>query len=479
MTPNEIEERLNTVRRLLDAAETKLAPRDAELLIRYGHLLYRKGYITEALKAALQASMRPAPSPDLADSLGTLLTMLGDPGKGLPCFESAVAMAPDHCGYRYNLAMAERMCGYLERAEANLDRVIAARPLDGEAYHARSDLRRQTPDRNHISQLQRVLPRLAGHRAMYPVSFALAKELDDLGEYARSFDHLQKACRAYRASLRYDVASDVAVLEKLAETHRIEVIKRLQTAITSDEPIFVLGLPRSGTTLVERILAGHSAVATAGEIDTFQRLAVAAVEQRAGMHVGKLDFVDRLLDVDLGKAAAAYLREVRSRTGGAARLVDKFPMNYLYAGAIHAALPHARFVALRRNPMDSCYAMYKTLFAAAYPFTYDLEELGRYYVAWDRLMRHWEASLGPAWLSVSYESLVTRPDIVARQVVTHCGLTWEDACLRIHERSQAVMTASAVQVRQPINTRSVGRWRRHAEQLTPLLKVFEVHRIEV
>jgi hypothetical protein len=231
--------------------------------------------------------------------------------------------------------------------------------------------------------------------------------------------------------------------------------------------------------LVERILAGHSAVATAGEIDTFQRLAVAAVAERAGTRVGKLDFVDRLLETDLDKLGAAYLAEARSRTGGASRFVDKFPANYLYAGAIHAALPHARFVALRRHPMDSCYAMYKTLFAAAYPFTYDLDDLGRYYVAWDRLVRHWEESLGAAWLSVSYESLVTTPDLVARQILTHCGLPWEESCLQIHARSQPVMTASAVQVRQPITTRSVGQWRRHAEQLRPLLEFFQAHQIAV
>lgn len=394
MTPNEIEDRLNTVRRLLETSELGIAEQLCRDVLQYIPADARAWALAADVAIKLQ---KWAPATEF--------------------LSNATELAP-------------RMCGHLERAEANLDQVIAARPLDGEAYHARSDLRRQMPERNHISPLEQVLPRLAGHRAQFPVSFALAKELDDIGEYARSFHHLGKACRSYRASLRYDVASDVAVLDKLTRTHRCDVLKRLQTARGSEEPIFVLGLPRSGTTLVERILAGHSGVTTAGEIDTFQRLAVAAVAERAGTRVGKLDFVDRLLEADLGKLGAAYLAEARSRTGGAARFVDKFPMNYLYAGAIHAALPHARFVALRRYPMDSCYAMYKTLFATAYPFTYDLDDLGRYYVAWDRLVRHWEAVLGPAWLSVSYEKLVTAPDIVSRQILAHCGLGWEEGVSR-------------------------------------------------
>jgi Sulfotransferase family len=190
------------------------------------------------------------------------------------------------------------MVGALEAVEANLDEVIAARPGDGEAYSARSDLRKQTRERNHIRQLKAVLSQLKGRRVSVAVGFALAKELEDVGDYARSFNYLRTACDAYRAALQYDVADDISVLDKLRKTHTANALQALRTSNDIRECIFVLGLPRSGTTLVERILGSHGEVYSAGELDAFPRVAVEAVAQREGKTVSKLEFVDRVLGVN-------------------------------------------------------------------------------------------------------------------------------------------------------------------------------------
>lgn len=233
-----------------------------------------------------------------------------------------------------------------------------------------------------------------------------------------------------------------------------------------------MGLPRSGTTLVDRILGSHSAVYSAGESSAFPSAAVAAVTELARGPVKKLDFAEIALKLDFARLGVAYVERTRPRTGHTPKFTDKRPLNCLYAGMIHAALPAARFIVLRRDPMDNCYAMYKTLFAAEYPFTYDLGDLSRYYLAWDRLMRHWETVLGSSWLTVQYEELVREPESVSRRMVAHCGLNWEPQCLNFHLDNSAVTTASAVQVRRAINADSIGNWRHYAEQLAPLARDF-------
>ena len=449
------------------------APADAALIIQYAQYLLRLGRRREALAAAAQAEGHDVRRPELLDAIGTLLTHAEEPGRGLPYFERAVEAAPRNAEIRYNLAMAQRMVGTLEQAETSLDGVIAARPADGEAYGARSALRKQTRERNHVAELERALERLKGQRAAIAVAFALAKELEDLREYARSFSYLRAACQKYRASLRYDVTDDIAVLDSLRTSHTAEKLATLRTAFETSECIFIVGLPRSGTTLVERILGSHNQVYSAGELNAFPSVAVEAVTKRVGGPVNKLAFVQATLDLDFEQLGRAYLEASRPQTGHTPKFTDKLPLNYLYAGLIHAALPQARFVALRRHPMDSCYAMYKTLFAAAYPFTYDLMDLARYYVAWDRLMRHWETVIGDAWLPVNYEGLVTEQEGVSREIVAHCGLDWEDRCLDFHNSSTAVTTASAVQVRQPLYADSVGKWRAYSRELEPLTRYLE------
>ena len=446
------------------------APGDPAALIRQGQCLARLGRRSEALAAAAAAATLPLESAALADGLGTLYTHCDEPARALPFYLRAVAAAPANSAYLYNLATAQRMAGELAVAEATLDRVIAAKPDDYAAYYTRTDLRTQTPERNHVDALRALLNTGVTERsAQVTLRFALAKELEDVGEYAASFEQLRQACEMQRAMMKYDVGDDIATMDRIVATHTAAALAH-GAGHDNDEPIFVIGLPRSGTTLVERILASHTEVQAAGELQAFPQACVKGVQAHSGAAIAKFEFVERALEIDPCELGKHYLASTRPQTGARRHFVDKLPLNYLYAGLIRRALPRARIVALEREPMDSCYAMYKTLFTGAYPFSYDLDDLGRYYTAWQRLMRHWRAALGDALLVIRYEELVTDQEAMTRRLLAHCGLPWQAACLDFHSSSGAVLTASAVQVRSPLYGTSVGKWRHYQQQLRPLAR---------
>ncbi len=447
--------------------------RDPHQALRVAELLFSSGQQHEAWVAAGRVRELAPEQPELCDRFGTLLTHLGEIREAVAYYERAVASAPKVVHFRYNLAMAQRMTGELAQAEANLDHYLSVQPYDGEAHHARSGLRRQTPTSNHVDELEARLSSCGAHRATVGLGYALAKELEDLKEYSRSFMHLSRAAHQHRAMLRYQVTDDLEVLDTLRRRHTQDNLRLMGSGVDADECVFIIGLPRSGTTLVERMVGSHSHVYAAGELDAFPNAVILAGRRASDRPLGKLELIEQSLKGDAASLARSYLSQVRSRIGNAARFTDKLPLNYLYAGLIHAALPRAKFVLVRRDPVDNCFAMYKTLFASGYPFSYDLSELGQYYLGWDKLMRHWQQLIGPGWLEIHYEDLVADPERVARQVTEHCGLSWEPACLDFHASRAPVATASATQVRQQIYTDSVGRWRHYEANLAPLAKYFE------
>lgn len=455
-----------------------LAPGDPDRLIACAQGLLAVGARAEALDIVERLVKVRLTRADWNDALGTLLTFCEAPARALPFHEQAVALDPGNGVYRYNLATTQRMTGALAAAEANLDQVIAAMPSDARAYYTRADLRTQTADHNHIEEMIARLPGFSSNpRAEIMLCFALAKELEDVSRHEESFAYLQRACDRQRRSMRYDVGDDAATMDRIVELHAAAALALAERRGEGGrESLFVFGLPRSGTTLVERILARHTGVRSAGELSAFPAVTVQAVRRRAGRMVGKLEFAEQALAVDPRALGQAYLEAARPWRDGAERFVDKQPMNYLYAGLIARALPQARLIALVREPLDSCYAMYKTLFTNAYPFTYDLTDLGRYYVAWHRMMRHWQTVLGERLLIVHYEDLVENQEPVTRQMLAHCGLDWESACLAFEMHPSAVTTASAVQVRKRMYSSSIGKWRHYERQLAPLARILEDQR---
>lgn len=450
-----------------------LDPADPALRLQLGQYLIAMGRRREALGVADEVAQITLERGDWNDALGTLFTLCDEPLRAVGFFERAVAQVPNDDRYLYNLAAVQRMIGDLDAAEVTLNRVIAMRPSHAYAYYTRADLRAQTPDSNHIETMTRVLGsevRHVGDRIL--MCFAIAKELDDVGNYDLSFHYLKIGSDQQRSLFSYRVGDDTATIDRVIKVFTPAAVAG-RRGFDTKECLFVMGLPRTGTTLVEQILASHSAVHGAGELQAFPLEVIKSAQKLAGRRVGKMELAEWTLKADPELLGRAYLEATRPQTGRTPFFVDKQPTNYLYAGLIRRAFPQARMVVLARDPIDSCFAMYRTLFTGAYPFSYTLAELAVYYSAWHRLIRHWQSVLGDHLLIVRYEDLVLDFEATARRLVAHCGLEWEDRCRSFQTQSRAVTSASAVQVRRPIYQTSVAKWRNYREHLAPLVAALE------
>jgi Flp pilus assembly protein TadD len=457
----------------LQRIDAVLATKPAEPL----HLIYRAQCLmalrrkSEARAAAAAAEAFAPGDAFVRNAAGTVYSYANDHARALQCFDAALTHDPGNAQCLYNRAAVRRFLGDLEGAEQDYDRVIALRPGDYEAYKNRSDLRTQSVERNHIAQLQTALRApIADWRGEVQLRYALAKEYEDVGAYPESFEMLRQGAGKQRQHTRYDVAPDLATVQWIIDAFPAAHLSATEThGGAADAPVFVLGLPRSGTTLVERILTSHTALTAAGELDCFALALVAAVRRHTGRdRLAREQLVAQAAAVDFAALGHDYLRRARSELEAPGRFVDKMPLNYLYCGLIRRALPRAKIIHVTRHPMAACFAVYKALFKDAYPFSYDLGEIVRYYVGYRRLMDHWLAAMPGAIYSVSYEALVADQAGESRKLLTFCGLEWQEACARPHENRAASTTASAAQVRQPVYASSLTQWQHYERQLAGL-----------
>jgi tetratricopeptide (TPR) repeat protein len=410
---------------------------------------------------------RPAHNAAEQDALGNLYSLRGDQANAAACFKRATDLDPDRAHHWLNLGLSLQSLGELETAEQAFDRCIALDPHEKDAWLHRSRLRKQSNELNHVEDLERALSNSSDDwRREMTLRYALAKEFEDLGEYARSFEQLRLGSGLRRSHMNHDPQADVEAMTAIRCTFGADYFLPAVAGCESERPIFVVGLPRTGTTLVERILGSHTQVFAAGELNSFAESLTALVAPRKP--TGRQEFIRFSAQVDSEALGRAYMESTQAFTGGAARFVDKLPLNFLYCGLIYRALPRARIIHVRRDPMDACYAIYKTLFKQAYPYSYDLEELGNYYLAYRELMDHWRAQMPGVILDVDYEALVADPEAQTHRLLDYCGLSWEEACLDFHRNEAPSMTASLAQVRMPVYTSSVGRWRLYEKELAPL-----------
>jgi Flp pilus assembly protein TadD len=425
----------------------------------------------EARAAAERAEVLAPRDALTLDTLGVVWSRLSDHDRAVTAFERAVAQMPSNSEFHYNLAASLRILGRFDEAERELETVVRLAPRFYRAHSALADLRKQTAAHNHIARLEALLDGVGDDvDGELHVRHALAKELEDLGEYARAFAHLTAGKARKRRTLGYSVADDEALFATLERVFDAQRCAAPPVGCPSREPIFVVGLPRSGTTLVERILSAHSEVQSAGELQNFG-VALKRAAATPSNRVLDPQTIERGARCDLAAVGQRYIDSTRPLTGKTPRFVDKLPLNFFYIGFIHFALPNAKIVCLRRQPLDSCLSLYRQLFAVTfsyYNFTYDLADIGRYYVLFDRLLAHWQHLLPGKILEVSYESLVAEQEPTTRALLDFCGLPWEAQCLDFHTNAAPVATASSVQVREPLYGSAVGRWRRYAAQLEPL-----------
>jgi tetratricopeptide (TPR) repeat protein len=403
------------------------------------------------------------------DGLAYVSMRLGKPEQASTLYRHATEIAPSEPRFWYNFASAERSLGRLQEAQDACNRAIRLDPTQYPSYLLRSELRLQTADANHVDELRRLLSS-AGDTARMFLGYALAKELDDLGEYKEAFDWYAKAAAARRRRLAYDGSIDEQKMRRIEEAFPIASPGEGRLGAEAAAFIFIVGLPRSGTTLLERLLTGLPQVVSNGETDNFSRALLGATP------AGPQDVFTRAATADSAAVAQAYSRYAAGRSG--ASVVEKLPMNYLYLGAIHRALPDAALLIMTRSPLDSCFAMFRTLFGDAYPFSYDVDDLARYYAAYARLIAHWKRTLGDALYEVRYDDLVDQPGRLGAAAAAHCGLAWCDDAVDIQKNRSASYTASAAQIRRPIYTTSRDRWRHYEACLSPMIQALRRHGVE-
>ena len=436
------------------------APQDPISHLMLAKARFAQSDLVGALDALEKAASLPASSAQIDDAVGAMMGLLGRHEDALRLCARAVAARPGVAQFHYNLAATLRMLGRLEEAQEHCDRAIACDRSFARAHYIRSDLRIQTRERNNIADLKAAIAAAgADWRAKVMLHYALAKELEDLEDNAGAFQQVRAGAALHRQFVKSDGAVEIARIDQIVRSQTKDWLKAAQDGDRACAPVFVVGLPRTGTTLVDRIIASHSAMTSVGETNIFARLAADTAGDAAARQ--RFDFRE------LGRRYAAVVERIY-RPGGL-RFVDKTLQNYLYCGVIHAALPLAKLVLVRRDPLDAGWAMYKAHFQQGFSFSYDLEELADYCLAYDRLATHWRKTLpAEAFLEVAYEDVVREQERESCRIIEFLGLPWEDGVLRFHESRAPSATASAVQVRRPIYASSIGKWRRHEEALAPL-----------
>jgi tetratricopeptide (TPR) repeat protein len=444
--------------------------------------------------------------PDIHNNLGHALAALGRPMAAIEAFARAIALRPDYPEALCNWGLALADLDRLDEAEARYRQAIAANPRFSGAYNNLGLLFKATgrlalaeqafrqaialspKDFSIYDNLATIRPFIAGDPDLAALEsaaagpsglaianethlhFALAKAHDGLGRSDSAFAHLLQANRLKRQHVVYDEAATLGQMNRLREMIGRDFIRAHGgCGAPSSTPVFIVGMNRSGTTLIEQILASHPQVFGAGELPLFDQ-AAGAIRHRLP---GAPAFPDMMLDMsadDFRGLGEFYLERITQRSATAARITDKMTANFLFVGLIHLALPNATIIHAVRDPADTCLSCFSTHFTNANEHSYDLAELGRYYRHYWELTAHWHEVLPPGRiLDVHYEELVADFENVARRVVSHCGLDWDARCLDFHRTERPIRTASATQVRKPIYKNSVARWRKYEAFLGPLL----------
>lgn len=437
---------------------------------------------SEALDCCRRAAALPVRDALTHDTLGNVLTRIGRHAEAAPHYAAAVALAPSQVQFLYNLASTRLFCGELEAAEAAFERLLAIDPDQPRAHLALADLLDGPPPAGRIERLEAALARAAGDvdRELI-LRQALAVTLEAAGETGRAFACREQGKLAKKRAVGYTIDQDRRIFLAFERLFDAEAMADARPGDPSAAPVFVVGMPRSGTTLLERMLCCHSAVASGGELHYLPYCVKEAGESRAGGLID-IDCLPRALAADPAAIGARYLEHAAVAVGSAGRFVDKLPLNFFFVGFIRRALPAAKIVCLRRDPMDLCLASFRQLFALNFPYyryALSLTDTAEYYALFRRLMARWHALAPGAVLDVRYERLVDAPEAEIRRVLEYLGLDFEPGMLDFQDNAAPVATASAVQVRRPIHRTSVGAWRRYAAELKPLQQRLEALGIDV
>ena len=443
---------------------TKLQEHHAAAWANLARQFMHTGQPARADKALAKAVEHNDGNPMVFDAIASVYGLFGDQEEAERWIEKAVAKEPNSVPFLVNLANNQMFMGKLDEAEVSLRKALRFNPRNANAHWTLSNLRKAKDDQ-HIKEIERLLENKPhDQRAVAFLCYGLGKELEDLEEWDRAFDAFAKGAAARRTTLDFDEAAEIEMYDAFKEIYTPEWLANGGSGHDDPSPIFIVGQPRTGTTLVERIVTSHSQVHSAGELKQFG-IALRRQSDYKGKKRHSAEFASAIADLDFAKVGKAYMATTTKFRGSSPRFVDKLPPNYLYLPLILKALPNAKIVHLTRNPMDACFASFKQLFADAYPHSYEQAEMARHHARYYHLMSVWRERFGDRFFDIAYEETARDVEPNARALIEFLELDWEDACLEFHKQDSAVTTASAVQVRQPAHTRSIGRWRRYEKSL--------------
>lgn len=481
--PELIEARRQLVRLLLRAGRAKEAldllhelvarqPASAAAARELGNALRSLERYEDAVECYRKAIALASDDAEAHNDLGHCLSKLGRFEQALDHYDRAVRLRPGFAEAHFNIGICLQSVGRFEEAAEAHRRALTHRPDLAEAHYSLSMINRDKSDDGPMAQLEALLGQSdLADEARINACFALAKHYEDRGEVDAAFRHYRNGNDLKARIVHFDGARHVDYIDRLIATYDANFFAgRRDFGVRSELPVFIIGMPRSGTTLVEQILSSHPAVHGAGELDDIRQM-VDGLPNRLGTttpHPECAAEIDRPTSEAL---AQEYLADLARRFPAVPRITDKMTGNYLRLGLIALLLPKAAVIHCRRDPLDTCLSAYFQNFANALNFTYDLRHLGLVYRQYERLMVHWRRVLQLPILEVCYEDLVAEPEKATRDILAFCKLPWDGRCLDFHEHAREVRTASFWQVRQPIYATSVGRWRTFRHHLGPLFEV--------
>jgi tetratricopeptide (TPR) repeat protein len=437
------------------------------------------GHHADAFELLERFETKLANSPYYLEMAAIALTDIGLHERAWRLYRRATDLQPEVERFRAGLASCSVLIGKVDEARSMFAALLGKHPGHQRYHYELSKLAAATDD-EHVKQMEAVLDAGAlPHEKNIFLYYALGKELEDLGRWDEAFHYLSLGGDAAKRSSGYDVQADLDLIDTVIRTCTSDWLASGEAsgspATSEKTPIFVVGLPRTGTTLVERIIASQSQVKRIDETQ-FIELALKKLSSKTSAQYIDAEIIEAAAESDAAAIAKTYIECVDYRLGQEPFFIDKYPENFSYLGFIARAFPEARLVQVTRHPMDACFAMYKQSY---FRYAYTLEDVGEYYVAYRKLRKHWQELFGSRLISIAYESLVDDQEGETRALLEKLGLPFEEQCLRFHENRTPSATASAVQVREKVHSRSVGRWKKFAEQLRPLQQFLEEAGVDI
>jgi tetratricopeptide (TPR) repeat protein len=448
-----------------------LAPNNPEYLSQLAKHYALDNNHVEALHFAELAAKLTAQSSLTLDTLGVTYSQMGLHEKAVHFFKKSVAINDKNPNYFFNLGASLKFIGDFDGARKAYEKAILMAPKYYKAHSALTGLGGISKDNNHISLLEELFKQTQHADDRLHIGHALAREYESLEDFDKAFHYLEMAKKFKLKHLKYSIDEDKALFNSLA-SHFKDCKHSLIQGFNTEEAIFVVGMPRSGTTLVERIISQHTDVTSAGELQHFGLL-VKKMAKTPSNRVIDAETVAATKAINFKELGKSYIDSTRAITGKTAKFVDKMPLNVLYVGFILQALPKAKIICLDRNPLDTIVSNFRQLFSvnqSYYNYAYDLQTTTEFYLLFKQLAELWLALFPDNFYLINYEKLVNDPINEAKQLIEFCDLSWQEQCVDIHQNSAPVATASALQVRSPINNRSVGNWKKYDAYLDGVKK---------